>query len=260
MRRDKTKTLTSKKTLRRHTDIDKKQENDVKKSKIIDTFYTNDNFTDDDVIDIMNESSDYELNVPQMTAISDADEVVATLKNLNKILNNDDKLEKAQILLNFNETDPTLEFQFLHRKLKKNIFLSAIKTRLEWQIGEFPFFKVDVRYYNQKTTLYKNKRRVHRKIKFSLIQDIVTSKYYDMPYPESDWPCKGLIYITNMRVFFKKNKHDSFYICFDNIISYGFYENAMVIEHFTYNQKAVDVFYLDPEQARLLETMIQMTL
>lgn len=260
MRRDKIKTLINKKIIKKYADIDKEQEKPIKLSQNIDTSYTNDNLSDDDIIDIINENADCELNISKITVISDADDVIATLKNLNKVLSNDDKAKKAREILNFNEIDPTLEFQFLHRKLKKNIFLPAIKTRLEWQIGEFPFFKVDVRYYNQKTIPHKNKRRLHREIKFSLMQNIATNQYDDMPYPESDWPCKGLIYITNMRVFFKKTKHDSFYICFDNIISYSFYDNAMVIEHFKYNQKAVDVFYLESEQARLLETMIQMTL
>lgn len=261
MRRNRVKPRLERKTLKRQTDDHKNKKiyehvcQEISQSDI-----TGNLNGDDDIIDIINQNSYVELDNQKIPIISDADDVIVTLKNIMSIMKNHNSDKEEQKKLIFNEIDPSLEFRFLNRKFKKNIFLPPIKTRLKWQNGEFPFFKTDVRYYNQQLAPYQNKRLYQRAIKYFSMKNMITGHYHEMQYPANDWPCKGLLYITNLRIFLKKTKNDSFYICFDNILSYSFYENCIAIEHLKYNQKATDIFYLDPDQARLLETIIQITL
>ncbi len=251
-----------KKALKRENDVSEKRLQHEHICTIINQPDKNGDLDYDDIVDIINEKNDNQSNVYNIMPISDTNDVIFALKNIASLMQNKKHTEKntESDLINVNDINSELNFCFLNRKSSKNIFLTAIKTRLEWQNGEFPFFKTDVRYFNQETIPYKNKRRHNRHIKSFSVQNIVTGHYHDLPYPVDVWPCKGLLYVTNLRLFFKKTKHDSFYICFDNILNYHFYENSIVVEHLKFNQKLIDVFYVDPEQARLLETIIHVTL
>lgn len=158
------------------------------------------------------------------------------------------------------EIDPELRYRFLTRYNKNNFAMPKINTRLQWQIGESPFFKTQVQFANLKTTPYQNKRQRNRSIKYLSTKNIQTGCYAQLDLPEDRWPNTGTLFITNQRIFFKRTKADSFYIPFENILHYNFYQNAMTVEYLTVSQKKLDAFYLDGEQARLLETMIHITL
>jgi hypothetical protein len=257
MSRNRVKSRLEKKTLKTQINVPIAEKN----IPIINNLQLNDDLEYNDIIDLVNSNAlCQEIDFHEIPSDSHTNQAIIALKNITYMMQKNNSLKEKQDKFNVNAIDPTLDFRFLNRKSNENIFLPPIRTKLSWQNGEFPFFKIDVRYYNQQTTTYKNQRRKQRRIKTLAMQNMATGHYYDMEYPTQIWPCKGIIYITNLRLFFKRTKDTSFYISFDNILSYCFYGNAIVVEHLQHEQKMVDVFYVDSEQARLLETIIQITL
>ena len=262
MSRNRVKPHLEKKTLKKQVNFNMQEKTEEEKYHIMNNIHINDDLEYNDIIDMINNNHTFvqETVFQEIPNDSNTNQAMIALKNLALVMQKNNSLEEKQDKFNINAIDPTLDFRFLNRKSNENIYLPPIKTKLDWQNGEFPFFKIEVRHYNHETITYKNQRRKNRRIKTLSVQNMATGEYYDMEYPMQIWPCKGIIYITNLRVFFKRTKHNSFYIAFDNILSYSFYNNAVVIEHLQYEQKMIDVFYVDSEQARLLETIIQITL
>lgn len=218
------------------------------------------NLNDDDIVEIMNQDLFTNSSQAITRPIFEMSETVTALKNIALVMQKKSKLNHNNDILRNNGFDPTLNFRFLNRKFTKNIFLPIIKTRLQWQNGEFPFFKVEARHYNKEKITHTNKRRQTRRIKIFPMKNMVTDTYYKHGFPEDAWAYKGTLYITNLRLFFKTTSNENFNIPFDNVLSYSFYDDCVVIEHLEYNQKSVDVFYVDVDNARLLEIVMQIPL
>jgi|GEM_PF-4637194 len=163
--------------------------------------------------------------------------------------------------MRLNDIDPDFDYRFINRPYLKNIDLPPVKTRLKWQKGENPFFRADVRYYNKEQSSFLNKRKTGRSIKCYTKYDMMLDRYVTMSLPDNEWPCQGKLYVTNLKIFYKYNKEQRFSIHFNNVISYHFFDNALLVEHVIHgNIKSEDVFYLESEQARLLEAIIRITI
>ncbi len=261
MSRNKTRLrLTEKRILRREND---KYENKMAHQEVCRRIETHKSVNELDYCDILSLINDnLDSKKPHFEPISRNTQVPITLKSLSEILLKDKSgfgVSHQSMMDRINEIDPNLNFRFLNRQSYKNIFLPKIKTRLQWQTGEFPFFKINAAHHNQQAIPFKNQRRKNRSIKCFVAQNVETDKYHDLPFPEESWAYQGTLYVTNLRLFFKRPK-ENFYIPFEAIIGYGFYNNCLTVEYLTHNQKNLDVFYVDAEQARLLETVIQITL
>lgn len=210
--------------------------------------------------DVMFENEPPYKTLSKMFLASNIEEAKETLKNLSHIMKKEDNKNRFYDENIMNVVDPTLDYRFLNRQSLRDFNLPKIRTRLKWQKGEFPFFKIDVRHYTKDRVPYKNRRALNRYIKSFVIQDLLTGDYQEIPFPEEEWPHKGILYLTNHRLFFKKNSKSNFEIPFENIVSYHFYQNGIYVEYMQCNEKITEVFFVDPDQARLLETMIKTTL
>ncbi|MFT6071765.1 MAG: hypothetical protein ACJARD_001299 [Alphaproteobacteria bacterium] len=257
MRRNRLRTrLNKQKPLKRITDTDNFKKNNA---EICDQIMQPDN-QELDYHNMMNLINDDIFNLihHDIEPVKELDRVPYALKNLINIIEHSGYKDMTQEKVK--EIDPDLDFRFLSRKPFDNIHMPSIKTRLKWQKGEFPFFKIEVRHHRQEAIYYQNKRSIERFIKCFSLQDATLDKYIPMPLPDDAWPCKGQLYVSNHRLFYKRaKKENSIFIVFHNILSYHFYENAFSVVHFKHNQKITDVFYVDAGQARLLETIIRIT-
>lgn len=185
---------------------------------------------------------------------------ISHLKSLVNLLSDNNLKQSQKDMMNLSGYDPALNFRFLQRQTTKNICLPQIRTRLKWQNGEYPFFRIETRYYNKNTQNYTPPRKNIVSIRTVSVQNSSDGSYIDIEYPQDIWPNKGQLYISNLRLLFKAPNKEDFYIPFENILTYSFYNNGVIVEHLKDNQKFVDVFFVDENQMRLLETVIHITI
>lgn len=187
-------------------------------------------------------------------------EAQENLKNLSRIMKFDDHLNQQYNANILTVVDPTLDYRFLSRKSIRDLNIPQIKTRIKWQNGEFPFFKVDTRHYTKENISYKNTRNLNRYIKSFVIQDTLTGEYLSLDKPTHILPLKGELLITNQRLFFRKGRKKTLDMPFENILNYSYYDNGLQVEFMQFNQKLTEVFFVDSDKARLLEAMVKITL
>lgn len=144
-------------------------------------------------------------------------------------------------------------------RMKNGLYtLNPIRTRLQWQAGEFPTFRAEARHYNAMSVPFKERRRMMRKAQGSSIINPEKSEYLDYEYPQDDWPIKGQLYITNMQVLFRVNRHNITPMPFDMIYNYYFYRNALEIVYLKGKEKKTDVFFIDEDNMRIAETFLRL--
>lgn len=147
--------------------------------------------------------------------------------------------------------------QFATRKNKKIYSLIPIRTRLEWQSGEYPVFRTSARYYTAEAKKFKERRRIMRRMRFLSIINPVNNEYNILPQPEQDWPVSGQFYITNLQILFRINKNEFLTIPFYLISQIHFYYNAIEVVYYQKNLKKTDIFYISDDTIRLAEVILQ---
>ena len=147
--------------------------------------------------------------------------------------------------------------QFATRKNKKIYSLIPIRTRLEWQSGEYPVFRTSARYYTAEAKKFKERRRIMRRMRFLSIINPVNNEYNILPQPEHDWPVSGQFYITNLQILFRVNKNEFLTIPFYLISQINFYYNAVEVIYYQKNLQKTDIFYINDDTIRLAEVILQ---
>ena len=148
-------------------------------------------------------------------------------------------------------------YQFSVRMNNGLYTLNPIRTRLKWQSGESPIFRSEARLYNVQGVPFKERRRTMRKPQISSIIDPSKSEYLEYQHPEGEWPVKGQLYITNMQILFRVNRHNITPMPFNMIYNYYFYRNAVEIVYLKGKEKRTDIFFMDEDNMRIAETFLQ---
>lgn len=209
------------------------------------------------------DSFDYPINYPEFkkfdfTKVSNKKQALDKLRSLS-LLMRDTALEQQEEVILKNDPFSVLDMdgaQFGIRRHKKVHFLSPIRTRLEWQRGEYPVFRTEARHFNLSKENFKDRRRNTRRIHLSTIINPANNEYVIMPHPDYEWPIKGQIYITNLRLLFRVTKDQRQNIPFNMVLSCHIYKNAIEFVYLEGKSKKIDIFFVEEEYMRLLEIIL----
>lgn len=205
-------------------------------------------------------STTQNLKTQNLPSINNIDIASDMLKAISHVLNDNYAHLNQLNSEHLQNIDPSLDFRFIYRDRKHHINLPPIKTRLQWQIGEYPFFKINTHYANQETESFTEKRLIPRYIRCYTMQDYSTGEYVEFGFPTHEWPIRGMLYITNQRLLFRKNKQITINIPFGTILAYYFYADCLIVEYTQTHKKLFDAFFVDFDKAQLLEAMIRVTI
>lgn len=134
--------------------------------------------------------------------------------------------------------------------------LNPIRTRLEWQTGEFPVFRTEARHYTYTENPFRERRRSPRRSQIFSIIDPATSEYIEYDHPENNWPVKGQLYISNLQLLFRVSKRNITPIPFQMIYHYHIYKNAIEVTYLKGKMKKTDVLFIDNDNTRIIEMIL----